>query len=180
MRSILGSFGWDLSLTIDRTETYDSDANGNRYPSGAAEVDVDAQDRLMSWGDLEFTFTDHGTLSTRTDTISNETTTHTYAAFGQLRRVDLPDGSSIIHGVDARGPRNSRSADRVVTHRYVYHGSRLVAEVDAGEGELSRYIDATKGHVPDVMEQGGVLYRLVREHLGSRGKQHEFICRETD
>jgi len=90
---------------IDRTETYDYDANGNRYPSGATEVDVDAQDRLKSWGDLEFTYTDHGTLSTRTDTVSNETTTYTYDAFGHLRRVELPDGSSITHGVDAKEER---------------------------------------------------------------------------
>jgi YD repeat-containing protein len=122
-------------------------------------VDVDAQDRLMSWGDLAYTYTDHGTLASRTDTSTSATTTYSYDPPGALREVDLPDGTVVTYGVDALGRRVSRSMEMgsgpVVTHRYLYHGSRLVAEVDGSGTVTSRYVYASRGHVPDLLLRGG-------------------------
>ena len=159
----------DNDEEVDSSESYAYDLNGNRYPAGETGVDVDAQDRLRSWGDVEYGYTNHGTLLTRTDTSVTpaETTMYTYDPLGALREVELADETLVEYGVDALGRRVRRSVDSMVTHRYLYHGSRVVAEVDGSGDVTSRYVYASRGHVPDLLIRGGVTYRLLTDPLGS-------------
>jgi len=104
-------------------ETYAYDVNGARIDPATGLADVDAQDRLRRWGDTTYTYTDHGTLASRLDTLTGDVTTYSHDAFGQLRQVVLPDATVIDYGVDALGRRISRRVDGVITHRYPKHWS---------------------------------------------------------
>ena len=42
-----------------------------------------------------------------------------------------------------------------------------VAELDCAGNVVSRFVYASKGHVPDYMTKGGVTYRIISDHLGS-------------
>ena len=164
----LASVTYDATGSSPTTEQFEYDLNGHRYEVyGGSAPDVDEQDRLRTWNGLDFTYTDHGHLETRFD--GTDTTVCTYDALSQLRAVDLPGtATDVTYGIDAAGRRVSRSVDGVVTHRYLYSGDRLVAEVDAVGAVLRRYVYGAKPHVPDVMlDSSGGVYRLVTDHLGS-------------
>jgi hypothetical protein len=55
----------------------------------------------------------------------------------------------------------------VAARRWLYQGTRVIAELD-GSGELvARYVYGTKGYVPDYVVKDGSTYRLITDHLGS-------------
>ena len=49
--------------------------------------DIDAQDRLMRYGDWTYTYTANGELLTKTKTSTGESQTFSYDAFGNLVSV---------------------------------------------------------------------------------------------
>ena len=54
------------------------------------------------------------------------------------------------------------------TRRYLLgEGNRLVAEYNESGNLVSQFVYATGRHVPDLMLQGGNIYRIVTDHLGS-------------
>ena len=159
---------------------YSYGPNGNRTSVndhfgqlGASDITYDAQDRLLTYGDLEYTYTSGGALATRTDTGTGETTTFNYDAFGNLRSVDLPDGRSIRYPVDGINRRVGRIVEdtggNVVAQRYWIYKDRYnpVAELDAQGNVVARFVYGAKKHVPAYMVRGGTRYRFVTDHRGS-------------
>ncbi|MDH4183076.1 MAG: RHS repeat-associated core domain-containing protein [Nitrospinota bacterium] len=59
-----------------------------------------------------------------------------------------------------------------------------VAELDCAGNVVSRFVHASKGHVPDYMANGGVYYRIISDHLGSVrlviNKLDNFIAQRSD
>ena len=72
--------------------THDYDTNGNRtHVNGVPLATHDAQDRCLTHGDFDFTYTPRGQRHTRVHTPTGDTTTYGYDPFGNLDQVQLPD-----------------------------------------------------------------------------------------
>ena len=83
------------------------------------------------------------------------TTTYEYAMSGELRAVD--DGTTTIeYEHDPLGRRVGKSVDGVFTQGFVYQDAlNPIAELAADGSVHSRFVYATRAHVPDFMIQNG-------------------------
>ncbi|MEM9184104.1 MAG: RHS repeat-associated core domain-containing protein, partial [Pseudomonadota bacterium] len=160
------------TVTVDGTlaATYGFDARGNRtsVTQGATTTAAtyNAQDQQLTLGTVQLTFDADGTLTSRTD--GGDVTTYSYDEFSNLVQVVLGDGRVISYGVDAAHRRVWREVDGVRSAGYL-HGdrNRIVAELDADDNVVSRFVYAAPAGAPAYLLRGGVTYRYVRDHLGS-------------
>lgn len=127
----------------DSLETYGYDPNGNRtswttgFGSGVATYD--AQDRLLTYGQLAFTYTQDGELSSKSQ--GAQTTTYTYDAFSNLRAVRLPDGIQIEYLVDGQNHRIGKKVNGTLVQRFLYFGGLSpIAELDASGNVATQYV----------------------------------------
>ena len=134
-------------------------------PTGLEPVTPGEQDRLISYGGNTYVFGPSGDL--RSKTISGQTTTYSYDAFGALAQVILPDGDRVDYVLDALGRRVGKRLNGVLQRGWLYDGIRPIAELDGSGTVVARFIYATRQHVPDLMWKSGVLYRLVTDERGS-------------
>jgi YD repeat-containing protein len=153
-------------------ESYGYDPNGNRISSlnsaGVFAATVDDQDRLETYGDLVFSYTENGELESKLDTSTGELTTYTYDALGNLRGVVLPDGTEIEYLVDGRGRRVGKIVDGVLERVWIWRGQlQPVAELDGAGNVVARYVYAGGANVPSLIVTPTATYRLVKDHLGS-------------
>ena len=154
---------------------YTYDDNGNRLgyagPFGNASGTCDDQDRLVTYGDATYEFTENGDLLSKTEDV--DTTAYAYDAFGNLTSVSLPDGRVVSYLSDGNNRRVVRKIDGIVDKAFLYDdGFYPVAELDADGNIASLFLYGTRAHVPDLMlkDTGGgnfVPYRIFTDHLGS-------------
>jgi len=96
------------------------------------------------------------------------TTSYSYDAVGNLRRVELSDGRVVEYLIDARNRRVGKKVDGVLAQGWLYRDQlEPVAELDGAGNVVSRFVYATKGHSPDYLLRDGRTYRIVSDHLGS-------------
>jgi RHS repeat-associated protein len=82
--------------------------------------------------------------------------------------VTKPDGTLIEYVIDAQNRRVGKKINGTLTRQYLYSDAlRIVAELDGTGNIVSRFIYATRSNVPDLMQNGGAIYRIVSDHLGS-------------
>ena len=153
-------------------EAYSYDANGNRLTStnsaGTFAATFDAQDRIETYGSIEYSFTLNGELLNKTDTATNESTDYVYDAMGNLREVTLPNGDVIEYLVDGQGRRVGKLYNGVLERAWLWRGLlQPVAELDAAGNVVARYVYAEGVNVPELMVTSTATYRFVRDHLGS-------------
>ncbi len=153
-------------------EHYGYDSNGNRTllqtSSSSIVGTYDAQDRLLTYGTLSYTYTANGELGSKTDSATSETTTYTYDVRGNLTRVDLAGGDVIEYLVDGEDRRVGKKRNGVLEKAWLYRdGLNPVAELDGAGALVSRFVYASKPNVPDFMVRAGVTYRILSDHLGS-------------
>jgi RHS repeat-associated protein len=149
---------------------YAYDANGNRLVKQTPAVHeigtYDAQDRMLTYAGASYTYTANGETLTKTD--ATGTTSYQYDVFGNLLGVDLPTGTQIRYKVDGRNRRVERSVNGIVTQRWLWQGQLSpIAELNASNAVVSRFVYATRVNVPDYMIRGGATYRILHDHLGS-------------
>jgi RHS repeat-associated protein len=173
--------GYDYDLTDNLQEvrrdgvvvaTYAYDDNGNRVQrSGGASAVVgtyDEQDRLLTYGSLEYSYSANGELETKTDAASGEITTYEYDVLGNLRSVDFSDGTAIEYIVDGNNRRVGKRVDGALRQGFLYKDQvNPVVELDGVGNVLSRFIYATRTQVPDYMIRDGVTYRIIADIIGS-------------
>ena len=157
------------------SESYEYDANGNRLevvrPSGAGDVAMyDDQDRLNVYdagGDVHaYNHNAAGDLVSKSGPAG--TTFYDYDALGDLRSVTLPGGTVIRYILDPAGRRIGKEVDGVRRWGLLYQDSlNPVAQLDASGALVSTFVYGTRSNVPDYMFQGGRVYRIVSDHLGS-------------
>ena len=95
-------------------------------------------------------------------------TGYTYDAFGNLRTVLLPDSTQIGYIADPQGRRVQKSINGSPTRQWLYDGDlNIAAELDGNGSLVSHFVYASRGNVPDLVIQGGVVHRLVVDQLGS-------------
>lgn len=167
------NYSYDLAgrlvgVTVDGGSftSYSYDSNGNRTFKNQTAATYDAQDRLLTYGNNSYTYTDNGELETKTT--SGQTTNYRYDLLGNLRSVNLPDGTDIEYVIDGRNRRIGKKVNGNLVQGFLY-GSQLepIAELDGNNNVVSRFVYASKAHVPDYMIKGGATYRIISDHLGS-------------
>jgi len=172
-------YGYDalgqlVSVTIDGTlaRQYVYDANGNRLSAGAGAVltsaSYDAQDRLLSYGDFEYTYTRDGALHSKTNLVTGDITTYDYDALGNLLSVDLPDGRFIEYVLDGLGRRVGKKVDGVFAQKWLYRdGQSPVAELNAAGALVQRFVYGSRANVPEYLLRGAATYRVLVDDVGS-------------
>lgn len=97
----------------------------------------------------------------------NDGTVFHYDPSGNLRRVNLPDGTVVEYVVDGANRRIAKLVNGRRTQAFLYEDTlHPVAELDAENRVVSRFIYAG-GNAPDVMIRDGREYRVITDELGS-------------
>ena len=155
------------------SHAYNYDQNGNRVAALVGDASLgathDEQDRLQSYGALQFSYTPRGTLETRVDTAQGAATTRfDYDAFGNTRAVDLPDGRSVSYLHDAENRRVAKLIGGSIERAWLYQDAlRPIAELDSSGAVVSRFVYASQANVPDFMLRDGSTFRLLSDVRGS-------------
>jgi RHS repeat-associated protein len=168
----------DVVVNGATSEHYEYDPNGNRLRGVVTRDGVttdwtgtyDAQDRLLSYGPLSFTYTANGELLTKTNADTAEVTDYTYDAFGNLRSVELPDGRLVEYLVDGQNRRVAKRIDGLTTKQWLWSSQlRIAGELNASGTPTKRFIYGEKVNVPELMVDvaSGAVYRIVTDQLGS-------------
>lgn len=154
-------------LNGSATAAYSYDDNGNRLtgPVPGPAATYDAQDRLLAIDGASFTHTPNGERLTRT--VGPQSTTYTYDALGNLSRVVLPDATQIEYLTDGRDRRVAKSVNGTRVRGFLYSGSDPVAELDADNNVVTRFVRALGVGAPDYMVRTGQIFRIISDHLGS-------------
>jgi len=161
----------DVTVNGTLVAHYDYDGNGNRLTVtrpglGTVTGSYDAQDRLVTYGAVSYSYTANGDLQTATS--GGQTTTYTYDVFGNLTAVSLPTGTQIEYVIDGQNRRIGKKVNGTLTQGFLYSGQlRPIAELDGAGNLVSRFVYGTKVNVPEYMSKGGTTYRLLTDHLGS-------------
>jgi RHS repeat-associated protein len=149
--------------------TYAYDGQGNRLSvtRGAQEVySYDAQDRLLQRGSTSYAYAPDGWLQTKTN--GTAVTRYAYDLFGNLRSADLPNGKHLTYIDDGGQRRIGKRVDGVLVQGFLVDSlGRVVAELDGQGAVVSRFVYATRGHVPDYLLRGGATYRIFTDTVGS-------------
>lgn len=160
------------------TEDYEYDANGNRTSAtvngvAVTNIQVDAQDRLLTYGATTFTYTPNGQRQTMVR--SGVTTIYGWDGYGNLTSVSWGT-TRIEYQYDAQQRRIARRKWNTATatpallaeEHYLYGDQyRIVATLDASNNVISRYVYGTHVNVPDYVVSGGVTYRVITDERGS-------------
>ena len=158
--------------------TYAYDSNGNRLsktsPSGTMTYTHDAQDRLLTQSSVSgppsvsYTYTANGELASRTLTALPISDAYTYDVLGNLLAATLPDGTQIEYVIDGQQRRVGKKVDGTLVQGFLYQNQlNPVAELDGSGNVASRFVYASKGHVPNYLVKGETTYRIISDHLGS-------------
>jgi RHS repeat-associated protein len=162
------------SHTVDGSTVmqWDYDENGNRISAtgevSPSDVEYDAQDRLLRYGNLAFEYDAEGHLVSRTDTSDASTTAYEYDELGNLLAATLPDGTGIDYHVDGLGRRVGKSVDGTLQWGLLYQDALNPVAMLDGAGEVTaRFVYGTKPHVPQYMITDTATYRIISDQLGS-------------
>jgi RHS repeat-associated protein len=150
--------------------SYVYDPNGNRLSKttagGIVTGTYDDQDRMLSYGTATYAYTANGELKTKIS--SGQSTTYDYDATGNLRSVTLPNGTQITYLIDGKNRRVGKKVNGNLVQGFLYQSQlQPIAELDANGAVTSRFVYANGINVPDYMQKGGVIYRIIKDHLGS-------------
>lgn len=148
-------------------ESYGYDGRGNRTSGlGGVTGTYSDRDALQAWGGITYAQDGAGRRTTRTEGAAS--TSYVYDALGLLRRVDLPDGRRVEYVVDGAGRRVGKDVDGQRVRGWLYADAlRPVAELDASQAVVSRFVYGEQTYTPAFMVRGGVTYRFVTDLRGS-------------
>ncbi|HEU0215726.1 MAG TPA: RHS repeat-associated core domain-containing protein [Stellaceae bacterium] len=125
----------------------------------------DAQDRLLKYGAVSFTYTANGELASRK--AGGQTTTYGYDALGNLLAATLPNGTKIAYLVDAEGRRVGKRVNGALRTGFLYDDAAIVAQLDGANHVMRRFVYGTRATTPDYVISGGTTYRIFSDDRGS-------------
>ncbi|TLY22777.1 MAG: RHS repeat protein, partial [Nitrospirae bacterium] len=151
---------------------YSYDSNGNRLSAtdatGTVNGTYDAQDRLLKYGNLQFTYTTNGELVAKNNPTLGQSAAFTYDVLGNLKSATLPGSVTVDYVVDGQNRRIGKKVNGTLVQGFLYQNQiNPVAELDGTGAVVSRFVYGTKANVPDYLIKGGVTYRIASDHLGS-------------
>ena len=149
--------------------TYTYDTNSNRLsattPSGTVSAAYDAQDRLLTYGNVSYTYTANGELAAKTS--GSQVTTYQYDTLGNLVSARLPDGTQLDYIIDAGNHRVGKKRNGILIEGFLYDRDKVVAQLDANNQVVTQFVYGSGGGTPDYFVAGGVTYRVFSDHRGS-------------
>jgi RHS repeat-associated protein len=136
------------------------------------------QDRLLTYGSLNYQYDALGERTTRVTDNTNRTKSYIYDSLGALETfnrqytgnvaADQKWTASFAYLNDGLGRRIEKRKNGVLTARYVYDESgRIIAELDVNGKIISQFVYATRLNSPDSMIKNGVNFKIVHDQLGS-------------
>ncbi len=149
---------------------YAYDANSNRTAhvsaSGSITATYDEQDRLLTYGDTSFTYSDNGELAGKTG--SGQAITYDYDVFGNLRSVSMPSGIEIEYVIGPRGRLLGKKVNGVLVSGFLYK-DRLnpIAHLDGDGNVVARFVYGALPFTPAYLDKNNRIYRVITDHLGS-------------
>jgi RHS repeat-associated protein len=148
-------------------ESYRYDTNGNRIGDINGKTGrYDSQDRLLSYGNISYTYGANGELKSKTE--NGKTITYYYDVFSNLLEVTLADGAEIKYLIDGQNRRIGKKVNGELTQGFLYQGQlNPVAELDKDGNIVARFVYGDKRNVPSYMIKDGTDYRIISDHLGS-------------
>lgn len=142
------------------------DENGNRNLAYGIAANYDEQDRLLQFGDAQYSYTSNGELATRA--AGGETTQFRYDGRGTLKQVVLPDGRTIEYLIDGMQRRIGKKMNGELKQAFLYQDQlRPIAELDGNNQVVARFVYGDRVNVPEYMVKAGITYRLLLDRLGS-------------
>jgi RHS repeat-associated protein len=155
-----------LNNAVQSSYTYDDNGNRLSGPGLTTAPTYDDQDRLLTYGNTTYSYTDNGELTSKT--VGANVTTYHYDVLGNLLQVGLPGSTSIDYLVDGKNRRIGKKVNGALVQGFLYQDQlKPIAELDGNNVIVSLFVYATHANVPDYMIKGGVTYRIITDHLGS-------------
>jgi len=160
------------------TTSYVFDDNGNRLSkavddgvtSSVVNGTYDEQDRLTSYGNCSYQYSQNGELQQKVCTTGevSDITSYIYDVLGNLMQVTLANGDKIDYLIDGLNRRIGKKVNGILIQGFLY-GDQLnpIAELDSDNNIVSQFIYGTKVNVPDYMVKDGVTYKIITDQLGS-------------
>ncbi|MES2019200.1 MAG: RHS repeat-associated core domain-containing protein [Pseudomonadota bacterium] len=146
--------------------TFTYDDNGNRVLAYGISAVYDAQDRLTNLGDAIYSYSDNGEL--KAITAGDQITGFDYDVFGNLQRIDLPDGTKVNYLVDGLNRRIGKKVNGNLVQGFLYQDLlKVAAELDGNGNIVSRFVYGGKPNVPEYLVRNGITYRIITDQLGS-------------
>ncbi len=149
--------------------TYTYDGNGNRLSktdgSGTVNASYDAQDRLVQYGNAIFSYSANGDLTNRSG--ANPLTSR-YDALDNMLQVRTTNGDVIDYVMDAGRRRVGKKKNQQFSQAFLYQDRlKPVAQLDAQNSIVSRFVFGTGLNAPDYMLKGTNTYRILGDQQGS-------------
>jgi RHS repeat-associated protein len=154
---------WKVWRNDTLISTYLYDANGNRIvrvtPSSADSGSYDAQDRMLSYGNVKYVYGLNGELQGKI--CGTDTTSYSYDHFGNLITVILPNKDRIDYLIDGQNRRIGKEINGQLMKQWIY-SSQLspVAELDGTGNVIAQFVG-------NLMIKNGTSYELITDNLGS-------------
>jgi len=80
----------------------------------------------------------------------------------------MPDSTVIKYIIDGANRRVAKEVDGVIVQKFLYRDSyHPIVELDGLGNVLSYFVYGTRLNVPDYIVKGGIVYRIISDHLGS-------------
>jgi RHS repeat-associated protein len=174
---------------ITGKRSYKYDSNGNRISmtenGRTVNATYDVQDRLITYGDLEFKYNENGELIERAEkqtkpknliswllsllkAHSPKKTTFEYDASGNLKALKLSDGRRIDYVIDGQNRRVGMKVNGRIVRHYIYQSqTQVAAELDGSGKILKQFVYGMKQNVPDYMIANGKKYRIISDQVGT-------------
>ncbi len=145
-------------------ESYTYDAVGNRLTSADhADWTYGEANRLLSYGNVAFTYDNNGNTTSKTD--PNGTTTYVYDYENRLVAVHTPE-HDISYLYDPFGKRLAKTVDDVTTY-FFYDNEDIIAEYDSIGTLVATYYHGQGTDEPVAMYRGGQTYYYTVDGVGS-------------
>ena len=162
---------------------YKYDSNGNRIErSGEGDIvtaEYDAQDRLLRYGQTEFSYDADCNVIQKIDhdptwctwwpfDPRSKVTNYSYDAFGNLVSVELPDHTKIGYILDGQFRRIGKTVNGKLVRGWVYQSqTQIAAELDGAGNIVKQFIYGEKANIPDFMIMGTETYQIVSDQVGT-------------
>jgi len=131
-------YEYTMDAAGNRTQFVEKDGNGDVV--GTTNATYSDDNRLLTYGNLDYDWDDNGNLTSKT---VNQVET-TYGWDYENKMTSLTDGSTLSFTYNGDGLRQSRTVDGTTT-RFVYSGMRLLQETNSGGTTQATYTLAPMG-----------------------------------